>query len=222
MPVAGASLGPGGVHQRSLIGKDSLAVACQTVLAGVPRLRPALPGGTALATLAIGLGLGLTGCMPTQLRPSWTIYPLERHQRHDGLAVVSQPDGYGLHIWIETDTTTPGVCQPRWVVDAARLFNGNGTAPFSSGLAPRQEFFTAVARADVRRALRQQNQALCLERAPRSSFRWLEPPSNPREVKTESFPLLEESDLLSDPAAVQEQEDQLLKPSPNLAAPEQR
>ena len=220
MPVAGASLGPGGVHQRSLIGKDSLAVACQTVLARVPRLRPALPGGTALAALAIGLGLN--GCMPAQLRPSWTVYPLERHQRHDGLAVVSQPDGYGLHIWIETDTTTPGVCQPRWIVDAARLFNGNGTAPFSSGLAPRQEFFAAVARADVRRALRQQSQALCLERAPRSSFRWQEPPHSPQEVKTESFPLLEQSDLLSDPAAVQEQEDQLLKPSPNPAAPEQR
>ena len=172
--------------------------------------------------LAIGLGLGLTGCMPAHLRPSWSIYPLERHQRHDGLAVVSQPDGYGLHIWIETDTSTPGLCQPRWIVDAARLFNGNGTAPFSSGLAPRQEFFAAVARADVRRALRQQNQDLCQERAPRRSFRWLEPPRSPQEVKTENFPLLEQSDLLSDPAAVEEQEDQLLKPSPSPAAPEQR
>jgi len=221
MPVAGASLGPGAVNQGSLIGKDSVAVACQTVPAGVPHLRPGLLGGTALATLAIGLGLGLTGCMPAHLRPSWAIYPLERHQPLDGLAVVSQPDGYGLHIWIETDTTTPGLCQPRWIVDAARLFNGNGTAPFSSGLAPRQEFFAAVTRADVRRALRQQSQALCLERAPRRSFRWQEPPRSPQEVKTESFPLLEESDLLSDPAAVQEQEDQLLKPSKNPAAPEQ-
>ena len=220
MPVAGASLGPGGVPQRSLIGKDCLAVACQTVPAGVLRLRPRLLGGTALATLATGLGL--TGCMPAHLRPSWTLYPLERHQRHDGLAVVSQPDGYGLHIWIETDTTIPGVCQPRWIVDAARLFNGNGSAPFSAGLAPRQEFFAAIARADVLRALRQQSQALCQERAPRRSFRWLEPPRSPQEVKIESFPLLEESDLLSDPAAVQEQEDQLLKPSQNPAAPEQR
>ena len=220
MPVAGASLGPGGVQPRSLIGKDSVAVACQTMLAGVSRFRPALLGGTAIAM--ISMGLALPGCMPVQLRPSWGIYPLERHQRHDGLAVVSQPDGYGLHIWIETDTSTPGVCQPRWIVDAARLFNGNGTAPFSSGLAARQEFFAAVARADVRRALRQQSQALCLERAPRRSFRWLEPPRSPQEVKTESFPLLEESDLLSDPAAVQEQEDQLLKPSPKPVAPEQR
>jgi len=187
------------------------------VLAGLARLRPVLLGGTAIA-----MGLGLTGCMPAHLRPSWAIYPLERHHSHDGLAVVSQPDGYGLHIWIETDTTTPGLCQPRWIVDAARLFNGNGTSPFSSGLAPRQEFFAAVARADVRRALRQQNQALCMERAPRSSFRWQEPPRSPQEVKAESFPLLEESDLLSDPQAVQEQEDQLLKPSQNPAAPEQR
>ena len=222
MPVAGSSLDPGGVHHRSLISKDSLAVACQPVLAGVVRWRPALLGSSALATLAIGLGLGLTGCMPAHLRPSWTIYPLERHQRHDGLAVVSQPDGYGLHIWIETDTTTPGLCQPRGIVDAARLFNGNGTAPFSSGLAPRQEFFAAVARADVRRSLRQQNQALCQARAPRSTFRWLEPPRSPQEVKTESFPLLEESDLLSDPQAVQEQEDQLLKPSQKPVPPTQR
>ena len=220
MPVAGASLGPGGVPQRSLIDKDSVAVACQTVPAGVLRLRPGLLRSTALATLATGLVL--TGCMPAHLRPSWTLYPLERHQRHDGLAVVSQPDGYGLHIWIETDPTISGVCQPRWIVDAARLFNGNGSAPFSAGLAPRQEFFAAIARADVRRALRQQSQALCQERAPRRSFRWLEPPRSPQEVKIESFPLLEESDLLSDPAAVQEQEDQLLKPSPNPAAPEQR
>jgi len=61
--------------------------------ARVPRLRPALLGGTAMA-----MGLGLTGCIPAHLRPSWAVYPLERHQRHDGLAVVSQPDGYGLHI----------------------------------------------------------------------------------------------------------------------------
>lgn len=173
-----------------------------------------------------GLGGALSGCVSAHLRPSWAIYPLPRHQSHDGLAVVSQPDGYGLHIWIETDTTTAGLCRPRWIVDPARLFNGNGTAPFSSGLAPRQEFFQAVARADVRRALRQQSQALCQQRSPRSSFRWLEPPRSPKEVKAESFPLLEQSDLLRDPTAEQEQEDQLLNPanaSTNAAAsPSQR
>ena len=31
----------------------------------------------------------------------------------------------------------------RWLVDPARLFNGNGTAPFSSGVASRTEFFEA-------------------------------------------------------------------------------
>jgi len=171
--------------------------------------------------LAAGLGGSLSGCVSAHLRPSWAIYPLPRHQNHDGLAVVSQPDGYGLHIWIETDTTTAGLCRPRWIVDPARLFNGNGTAPFSSGLAPRQEFFQAVARADVRRALRQQSQALCQQRSPRSSFRWLEPPRSPKDVKAESFPLLEQSDLLRDPTAEQQQEDQLLKPattSSNAAA----
>ena len=161
-----------------------------------------------------GLGSVLSGCVSAHLRPSWSIYPLPRHQNHDGLAVVSQPDGYGLHIWIETDTTTAGLCRPRWIVDPARLFNGNGTAPFSSGLAPRQEFFEAVARADVRRSLRKQSQALCQQRSPRSSFRWLEPPRSPREVKAESFPLLEQSDLLRDPTAEQQQEDQLLNPTP--------
>jgi hypothetical protein len=96
----------------------------------------------------------LAGCGPTQRTATWSIYPLPRRVPHDGLAVVSQPDGYGLHIWIETDTRRQGLCQPRWTPDAARLFNGNGSAPFSAGLAPRQEFFDAVARQDVRRALR--------------------------------------------------------------------
>ena len=59
------------MNQGSLIGKDSVAVACQTVFAGVPHLRPGLLGGTALATIA--MGLGLTGCMPAHLRPSWAI-----------------------------------------------------------------------------------------------------------------------------------------------------
>ena len=196
----------------ALIGKDSLALPGRTVSRGLVRIRPrfGLAGATALAVVA---GLGLTGCVSAHLRPSWAIYPLPRHQSHDGLAVVSQPDGYGLHIWLETDTTQPGLCRPRWIVDAARLFNGNGTAPFSSGLAPRQEFFQAVGRADVRRALRQQSQALCQQRAPRSSFRWLEPPRQNKDVTAERFPLLEQSDLLSDPAAEQQQEEQLLKPA---------
>jgi hypothetical protein len=128
--------------------------------------------------------------------------------------VVSQPDGYGLHLWIDTDTGTKGVCRPRWSVDPARLFNGNGSHPFSSGLATREEFFEAVARADVRRALRRQSEALCRDRAAASRFQWQEPPRSPREVKAEAYPLLEEPDLLSDPNAVQEREQRLLGDAP--------
>lgn len=157
--------------------------------------------------LAALLGLSLAACVPAQRRPSWSVYPLQRNQPHDGLAVVSQPDGYGLHIWLETDTSESGVCRPRWVVDAARLFNGNGTAPFSSGLATRAEWFEAVARQDVRAALRRELEALCRERAPRSSWSWIEPPRTLEAVKAERFPLLEEKQLLADPEKVRQQED---------------
>ena len=160
----------------------------------------------------------LSACVPAHRHPTWAIYPLQRRLPNDGLAVVSQPDGYGLHIWIDTDTRQSGRCKPRWSADAARLFNGNGTGPFSSGLAPRQEFFQAVARQDVRRALRQQSQALCKQQAPRSSFSWLEPPRNAAEIRPEPYPLLEEPDLLSDPNAVLEQEESLLNPAPTAPA----
>ena len=142
-------------------------------------------------TSALGLAAligGLTACVPAQLRPSWRIYPLQRSQPHDGLAVVNQPDGYGLHLWLETDTSESGVCRPRWVVDGARLFNGNGSAPFSSGLATRQEFFSAVARRDVVRSLRRELEALCQARAPRSRWQWLEPPLHPAAVKPRALP----------------------------------
>jgi hypothetical protein len=157
------------------------------------------------------LGL-LAGCVPAQRRASWAIYPLQRRVPHDGLAVVSQPDGYGLHIWVDTDTSLSGVCRPRWSADPARLFNGNGTAPFSSGLASQAEFFAAVARADVRRALRQQSEALCKARAPRSSFSWLEPPRQASEVRASRFPLLEGPELISDPNEVLRREGELPEP----------
>lgn len=179
------------------------------------RSQPAL--AAALAT-ACGAGL-VSGCVPAHRHPSWAIFPLQRVVPHDALAVVSQPDGYGLHIWLDTDTRQSGSCKPRWSADAARLFNGNGTAPFSSGLAPREEFFQAVARPDVRRALRQQSEALCRQRAPRSTYTWLEPPGKASDIKPEPYPLLEEPDLLSDPNAVLEQEDRLLNPSPTAPAP---
>jgi hypothetical protein len=161
----------------------------------------------------------LAGCLPAHRQPTWSVYPLQRRMPHDGLAVVSQPDGYGIHLWLETDTSRSGECRPRWTVDPARLFNGNGTAPFSSGLATRAEFFAAVARRDVQRALRREMEALCASRAPRSSFVWVEPPRRAEEVKPERFQELEEPDLLSDPNAVLEQERRLLGEDPPMGPP---
>jgi len=169
---------------------------------------PASPGCCWLVALLVLVNLA--GCVPAQRRASWAIFALQRRVPHDGLAVVSQPDGYGLHIWVETDTSQSGVCRPRWSPDPARLFNGNGTAPFSSGLASRDEFFAAVARADVRRALRRQSQALCQQRAPRSSFAWVDPPRRADQVKDPSFPMLEQSELISDPNEVLRREGELL------------
>ena len=156
----------------------------------------------------------LTACVPAQRRASWAIYPLQRAQPHDGLAVVSQPDGYGLHLWLDTDTTQEGVCRPRWLADPARLFNGNGTAPFSSGLATREEFFQAVARKDVRRALRGELQALCAARAPKAQWQWSEPPRTPAQIKVQTFPLVEEQDLLPPASEVRQREEELLRGSP--------
>lgn len=156
----------------------------------------------------------LTACVPAQRRASWAIYPLQRAQPHDGLAVVSQPDGYGLHLWLDTDTTQEGVCRPRWLADPARLFNGNGTAPFSSGLATREEFFQAVARKDVRRALRRELQALCAARAPKAQWQWSEPPRTPAQIKVQTFPLVEEQDLLPPASEVRQREEELLRGSP--------
>ncbi len=165
--------------------------------------------------LLAGLSLLLSGCTPAHQRPSWAIYPLQRHQAHDGVAVVNQPDGYGLHIGIDVDISESGLCRPRWRPAAARLFNGNGSAPFSSGLATREEFFQAVARRDVRRALRRQSEALCRQRGPQRRFRWQEPPRAADQVAPEPLPLLHEHELLSDPKAIEQQETQLLNPPPS-------
>jgi hypothetical protein len=170
------------------------------------------PSPLALAGTLAAAALLAAGCVPAHRHPSWAVYPLQRRTAHDGLAVVNQPDGYGLHIWIDTDTSQNGICRPRWNPDAARLFNGNGTAPFSSGLATREEFFAAVARGPVRSALQRESEALCRSLDPRRRFQWLEPPRNAAEVKAEAFPMLEEEELLSDPETVQRQEDQLLNP----------
>ena len=153
--------------------------------------------------------LMLTACSAPQ-RPSWRVFPLQRRMPHDGLAVVSQPDGFGLHVFLETNTDDPDVCTPRWFPDAARLFNGNGSAPFSAGLAPRAEFFAVVRRSDVRRALRAELRALCQERAPTARWQWIDPPTAASQVMPVQLPAYERHDLLTDPAEEKKREEDLL------------
>ncbi len=184
-----------------------------------PRGRTATGAAMAMAMATAGAALLLAACVPAQRRPSWAIYPLPRQGPGDGLAVVNQPDGYGLHVWLGIDTRSSGICRPRWSADAARLFNGNGSAPFSSGLATRAEFFAAVARPDVRRALRQESERLCQRLEPRRSFQWLEPPRQASDLQPERWPLLEEPQLLPDPETLRQQEEQLLQGREAAAAP---
>lgn len=154
---------------------------------------------------------GLLSACAQKKATTWKIFPLQRNTPHDGLAVVSQPDGYGVHLYLETDTSDPAVCAPRWLPDPARLFNGNGSAPFSSGLAPRSEFFAAVSWREVRNTLKKELEALCKLRAPQARWQWLEPPLKPSELTPVSLPALEYPDLLTDPVEEKEREDKLLK-----------
>ena len=163
--------------------------------------------------LVAGVLLVLSGCggSPDPERISWRVFPLQRRQLHDGLAVVNQPDGYGLHIYLETDTSDPQRCQPRWIPDPARLFNGNGSHPFSSGVATREEFFAAVARDDVRQGLEQELKALCAARAPQATWTWVAPPGQPSDVEPVRLPAVEERHLLTDPGAEQARQEELLE-----------
>lgn len=173
-------------------------------------LKPRWLGPLRQRSLAlIGVVL-ISGCVPSDQRASWRLFPFPRQQPHDGLAVVNRPAGEGLHIWIDTDTSQPGVCRPRWNPDAARLFDGNGDAPRSSGRAERQEFYEAMGRGRVRWALRRQITALCRNRAPTSRFEWMEPPRSAQEFRPPPLPMLEERHLLSDPKAVLRAEKRLL------------
>ena len=158
-----------------------------------------------------GVALLLVGCGTPKDPPSWRLFPLQRYIPHDGVAVVNQPDGYGLHIHLETDTSVAGVCRPRWLPDPARLFNGNGTTPFSSGLATRQEFFDAVARRDLRALLQKELKALCQVRAPEDRWEWTEPPLNEDQVVPVQLPSLEGEDLLTDPVEELKRARQLLR-----------
>ena len=153
----------------------------------------------------------LLSCSAPAEPPSWRVMPLQRYSLHDGVAVVNQPDGYGLHIFLETDTSDPAICRPRWLPDPARLFNGNGSTPFSSGLATRAEFFAAVARSDVRELLARELQALCLDRAPQARWQWTEPPRQPDQVVPVQLPALEEEELLVSPVEELRRVEQVLR-----------
>ena len=170
----------------------------------------AVPPRLPLPVPATLLALLLTGCVPAAERPSWRVYALPRLRPGDGLAVVSRPGGEGLHLWLEVNTAEKGICTPLWRPDGARVRGGDGNRPTSSGRAPREEFFQAMAHGPVRLALHQQLERLCRERAPESAFRWQAPPRGPRDLAPETHPLLEARDLLSHPRAVRRAEKQLL------------
>jgi len=161
-----------------------------------------------IAALAVTLLL-LAGCVPLSQRSSGRVFPLPRQRSGDGLAVVTRPGGEGLHIWLDTDTETEGICRPRWNPDAARLMGGDGPEPHSGGRAPRQEFYAALGRGRVRWALRRQMAQLCQEKDPRSRFVWLPPPRRDSDHR-DPLPQLTKWDLLSSPRAVNRAEKKLL------------
>jgi hypothetical protein len=90
------------------------------------------------------------------------------------------------------------------------LFNGNGSYPFSSGVATREEFFEVVARDDVQTMLKQELKALCAARAPQAPWTWVAPPRQASEVEPVRLPALEERHLLTDPGAEQARQEELL------------
>jgi hypothetical protein len=94
------------------------------------------------------------------------------------------------------------------------LFNGNGTIPFSSGLASRSEFFQAVTRRDVLRALQGELKQLCALRAPEARWTWTKPPRSEAEVIPVELPALEEEDLLTNPVEELKRLKQLMKNQP--------
>ena len=98
--------------------------------------------------------------------------------------------------------------------DAARLFNGNGITPFSSGLASRSEFFQAVAHSEVLRALKSELKQLCALRAPEAQWTWTNPPRSDMEVIPVELPALEEEELLTNPMEELERLKQLMKNQP--------
>ncbi len=163
-----------------------------------------------LALTAALLLVLAAGCVPANERSSGRVFPLPRHEPHDGLAVVTRPGGEGLHLYLDTDTRYAGSCAPRWHVEAARLSNGDSPRPTSTGRVAAAEFFTALQRGRVRQALRREMEALCRTRAPGRWFVWREPPRSPAQVSLDPLPPLEDAQMLSHPTAVRRAEKQLL------------
>ena len=153
-------------------------------------------------TAALLLLVPAAGCVPANERSSGRVFPLPRHEPHDGLAVVTRPGGEGLHVYLDTDTRHPGSC--------SRLSNGDGHSPTSTGRVAAAEFFTALQRGRVRQALRREMEALCRTRAPGRWFVWREPPRSPAQVSLDPLPPLEDAQMLSHPTAVRRAEKQLL------------
>lgn len=174
-----------------------------------PLVSPPLKSGALLPLLG-ALALLCVGCVRLEHHSSGWVFPLKRHHPSDGLAVVNAPGGSGIHIWLDPDTETAGICRPRWNPDPARLSGGDGPSPRSSGRAPREEFYAALQRGPVRQALRRQMAQLCRQRAPDRRFQWQDPPRSDKEFLPVRQPLLEEEHLLSNPRAVRRSEKQLL------------
>lgn len=163
-----------------------------------------------LVALLVGLSLLLVGCQPASQRSSGRLFPLPRQHPDDALAVVTRPGGEGLQIWLDPDTSRPGICRPRWNPDAARLRGGDGPRPVAGGRAPRAEFYAAMARGEVRWQLRRQFTSLCRRVAPRRAFLWSEPPRSAAQFRPPAPLKLEERHLLSHPNAVRRAEKRLL------------
>ena len=172
----------------------------------LPRSRRSRAGAGALLLLLVPTA----GCVPVNERSSGRVFPLARHAPHDGLAVVTRPGGEGLHLFLDTDTRYAGSCAPRWHVEAARLRDGDGPTPTSTGRVAAAEFFVALGRGRVRQALRREMEALCRTRAPGRWFVWRDPPRSPAQVSLEPLPPLEDAQMLSHPTAVRRAEKQLL------------
>lgn len=154
--------------------------------------------------------LALTGCQPASQRVSGRVFPLPRQHPDDALAVVTRPGGEGLQIWLDPDTRSSGLCQPRWNPDAARLTGGDGPAPRAMGRAPRSEFYAAMTRGEVRWQLRRLFASVCRRVAPERAFRWSEPPRSAAELPPPAWLKLEERHLLSHPNAIRRAEKRLL------------